>query len=130
MRLRDGSSPREGRVEVQYNGIWGTVCDDSWDIDDATVVCQQLGFRHAARASSHAEFGQAGSSQPIWLDEVACAGTEEALGDCASDGWGTHDCSHYEDAGVVCEGNVITITANLVSNHTFRCHIASSFGRW
>ena len=73
-RLAGGSSYNEGRVEVNYNDEWGTVCDDGWDDTDAGVVCRQLGFGSSGTAIGSADFGQGSGS--IWLDSVTCTGNE------------------------------------------------------
>ncbi|XP_061172170.1 deleted in malignant brain tumors 1 protein-like [Saccostrea echinata] len=104
IRLQDGpdSSKSKGRVEVSKDNVtWGTVCDDFWDNDAATVVCKQLGFRWGI-AHSLSHFGPGAPGQPIYFDEVVCDGDEKSLLDCNSNSWGTHNCNHQEDASVSC----------------------------
>ena len=89
-----------GRVEVFYNGQWGTVCDDGWGINNAKVVCRQLGYSGAFNALQGGQV--ASGSGPILLDEVSCTGKEPNLTSCSHLGWEINDCSHFEDAGVQC----------------------------
>ena len=98
-------------MEVYYNGEWGTVCDDGWDLNDAEVVCRELGYGKAAAMICCAFYGE-GSGQ-IWLDNVNCVGTEQAITDCSHNGWEHHDsyCYHGEDASVRCSlGDVMSLT--------------------
>ncbi|XP_028407292.1 deleted in malignant brain tumors 1 protein-like [Dendronephthya gigantea] len=100
-----------GRVEVFYNGYWGTICDDGWDINDAKVVCRQLGFPDTVRTLQEnlvpSGFGR------IWLAHVACTGKEPNITSCPNNNWGKSSCSHYEDAGVECSRTVITVSLRL-----------------
>ncbi|XP_061856071.1 T-cell differentiation antigen CD6 isoform X2 [Colius striatus] len=98
LRLAGGRSRCEGRVELEQAGAWGTVCDDSWDEADADVVCRELSCGRAVRAQGRAAFGRGHGA--ILRDEVSCEGHEERLWDCPA--LTEHDCSHKEDAGVVC----------------------------
>ena len=100
VRLVDGADETEGRVEIYLQGRWGTVCDDLWGIDDANVVCNQLGFLGASEAVPLAGFGQ--GSGPVQLDNVQCLGTESSLADCPANPINQHNCGHNEDAGVRC----------------------------
>ncbi len=44
VRLVGGKDEIEGRVEMCKENVWGSICDDSWDVHDGGVVCQQLGY--------------------------------------------------------------------------------------
>ncbi|KAI4898537.1 hypothetical protein NFI96_007900 [Prochilodus magdalenae] len=103
VRLVDGGSHCVGRVEVHYNGTWGTVCYNDWDMRDAAVVCRELGCGEAVDALGNANFGP--GSGPIWVDNVNCEGSESTLKNCRSAGWGNHNCGHEKDASVICSGN-------------------------
>ena len=96
-----------GRVEVFYNGQWGSVCDNGWDINDAKVVCRELGYRYAIKALQgvYAPFG----TGQRWLDNVACTGDEQYLSSCPHSGWDSHNCWYFANAGVECSttGKVI-----------------------
>ncbi|XP_016357863.1 antigen WC1.1-like [Sinocyclocheilus anshuiensis] len=111
VRLVGGGHRCGGRVEV-WRDSWGTVCDDGWDMDDAHVVCAQLGCGYAVSVSGQGEpYGQ--GKGPIHMDELNCTGKERSLWECPVITNG-HDCGHKEDAGVVCsEYKVLRLTGGL-----------------
>ncbi|KAI5175049.1 Deleted In Malignant Brain Tumors 1 Protein [Manis pentadactyla] len=72
LRLVDGTGRCSGRVEVSYQGTWGSVCDDGWGLEEAHVVCRQLGCGWAVSAPLGAHFGPGFGK--IVLDNVHCTG--------------------------------------------------------
>ena len=103
-RLVGGRDQYEGRVEVYRSGEWQTVCGNSWDIREAEVACQQLGYGYAILAIQGAAFGQGSGGQ--WERFWFCNGIEASLDDCSSSS--NAFCSHSEDASVVCSGTGAT----------------------
>ena len=148
VRLVGGSSQYEGRVEVCINDQWGTVCDDSWDNTDATVVCRQLGYGSKCivlhegvyihmcmyvhtitllyvcadgRAHRDAFFGT--GSGPIFLGNVQCTSRSSHLLECSSRPILSHtrQCFHYTDAGASCEGVFCSLVyTNFEINNDFK----------
>ncbi|XP_030187470.1 T-cell differentiation antigen CD6 isoform X6 [Lynx canadensis] len=102
VRLVGGSGPCAGRVEMLERGQWGSVCDDTWDLKDAHVVCRQLNCGWAVQALPGLHF--APGQGPIHRDQVNCSGTEDHLWDCRGLP-GNGYCGHKEDAGVLCSGS-------------------------
>ncbi|KAG9264041.1 deleted in malignant brain tumors 1 protein-like, partial [Astyanax mexicanus] len=100
IRLINGSGDCDGRVEIYHDGQWGTVCGDNWDMKDAEVVCRQVGCGRALNSTHSARFGE--GNGPVLLDDVGCSGRESNLRSCSHGGFGKNNCSHSEDAGVIC----------------------------
>ena len=96
-----GGLASKGRVEVLFNGTWGTVCDDDWDLTDANVVCRQLGFPGGVAATTSAASG-GGAGKKIWMHSVRCTGNESSLTDCSHGGWKISNCGNGHAAGVIC----------------------------
>ncbi|XP_038135384.1 lysyl oxidase homolog 3B isoform X1 [Cyprinodon tularosa] len=104
LKVRLAGYPRkhnEGRIELFYKGEWGTICDDDFSISNANVLCRQLGFVSATGWTHSSKYGN--GQGKIWLDNVICNGGEKSIEFCKSRGWGNSDCTHDEDAGVVCK---------------------------
>ncbi|XP_062913395.1 deleted in malignant brain tumors 1 protein-like [Mobula hypostoma] len=127
LRLFGSEDGCAGRLEIYYHGSWGTVCDDSWDLVDANVVCRQLRCGYALEESNFRICGR--STGEIWLDETICSGSETYLWKCPSAPWAQHDCSHKEDVTVECSEHKEMRLVN--GNHSCEGRVEVRYnGRW
>ncbi|GBP06182.1 Lysyl oxidase homolog 2 [Eumeta japonica] len=97
IRLIGGRDENEGRVEIQYNGVWGSICGDGWTLHEALVTCRHLGLGYAAQSSQTDYFG----SSRIVLSGVRCEGNETGL----------FQCRHRQYGDAVCPGSVGHVAA-------------------
>ena len=124
VRLVRGRNTLQGRVEVCFDGVWGTVCSHGWSVEDTNVVCRQLGFSGSGMTeysislsvynsinsliinfigstpSYNGRFGR--GSGPVFYADVMCGGLEARLLDCDKGVLEETNCNHNQDAGVIC----------------------------
>ncbi|XP_072049553.1 scavenger receptor cysteine-rich domain-containing protein DMBT1-like [Amphiura filiformis] len=110
LRLVGGSNSNEGSVQIYYNDQYNYVCNDEWGLEEAMVVCRQLGLPFTgAEAHSYIQFGDRLRSN---IYSVNCSGNEHSLTNCNV----YHDCSHHEDAGVSCQNAPLRLVGGRNSN--------------
>ena len=102
LRLADGGVSRCGRVEVFYDGRWGTIRgDDRWNTFAGDVVCQRLGYTGAQGVFKNAYYGE--GQDPTWLFNLTCLTDSSSILECTQNGWGIGTSNHSQDAGVCCD---------------------------
>ena len=121
----DGPNQNSGRVEV-YNRVyhrayrypifaqqWGTICDSSWTVADATVLCRSVGY-HFNEANLHIGQSYGLGTGPIWTSDIRCSGSENNIWECSNSlnyGYRLPNCNHSMDIGITCSGILATFCA-------------------
>ena len=123
VRLSDGATARDGRVEVYVSGRWQSVCSNDWNLHDADVACRQLEYSYAVVASTADPYG---SGPEVMDEEFECTGTESRLSECSRQSVFIFPCT--QSAGVLCSnGNLIYKYEYSLSFPHKHTHIILSF---
>ncbi|XP_053387695.1 uncharacterized protein LOC123541782 [Mercenaria mercenaria] len=98
IRLSDGNRSSRGRVEIQSVGFWGTICDDSFGMAEANVICSMVGYPRAVSVRGNANYGK--GKGPIFADDLECEQSATHINNCT---YATYDnCQHSDDVSVIC----------------------------
>lgn len=114
IRLTGGKNNSQGRVELNYDGTWGSICDYQFDTEEARVICQQMGFIDG-HAFKNSYFGN--GTGPVYITDLACTGNETTLLSCPNAGWNTSYelcAGHSHDAAVSCYGEGMSASIEFV----------------
>ncbi|XP_041090314.1 deleted in malignant brain tumors 1 protein-like [Polyodon spathula] len=117
VRLANGNNSCSGRVEFNSIGVWGAVCGEVWDMNEAEVVCRELGCGSAVSALKGSHFGQ--GQGHVWQYIMECTGRESSLERCDSHELEASSCNQKYIAGVVCSGDLTAISSSPF--YTVRC---------
>ena len=113
---------RRGIVEVLFGAVWGTVCRDSWDLNDSHVICRHLGYEEAQSDFDPEVFGDSFlGTELTWISNIQCGGNESFLSECRFDGWGRTFCRSFAPASVICKPPGISLFLFLIKRTTSIC---------
>jgi hypothetical protein len=100
VRLVDGATDVEGRVEICFSRRWGTISGDGWTQTESTVICNDIGYETSD--GNDYSVRPATNSIPVFIKSIRCTGREMSLLECGYRRNLTHS-SHFEDVGVQCK---------------------------
>ena len=109
-----------GRIEIQYNGIWRTVCDGGFNINIGHVICRELGHLEAVAVPCCSAFGVVKGVS--WLPGVDCRGNESNLMECDHHEWKTKDCLNFSLASLVCKSPDTTLCESVRVRKAYDLH--------
>jgi len=103
VKLVNGVSECDGRVQIRHREQWGAVCYTGWDLQDATVLCQELDCGEIAEPKAYV----GPSVEKTLMNNVICTGNERSVRDCPFTEWDVGSCLDTLHAGVFCQSKII-----------------------
>lgn len=107
IRLIGGRKASEGRIEVKYNGVWGSICSQNFSLTEAMVVCRSIGFKSSHVTVHRDVFGHADG--PEVISDLRCNGTEPDISACPNITYTERPCSPGNEVGVTCDTTPIRL---------------------